>query len=223
MAGLEGVYFIYLTQDDLDEVRLADLHETDDEINSIGFRYYTLESRPIPYKSPNISTHPATIKAKEAADSLNDAYQKASDTHQMIRCKLIEFKKLVGQPEYADLKACFAGMKVLSGEAEVRLVCSDVTNDPLKLVGGAWEVQHAIKVFNGMLDTCHEFLQETDSYLERISQRIEALRMLAVMQQILTICATFEAYAATNVNIFATEIRSLLLDTRSAAKQSFKY
>lgn len=203
-------------------MRLADLHEMEEEMNAMGYRYYTLESRTIPYRSPNVSTHPASVKAKEAADSLNEAYQEALNAHQVIRGKLNEFKKLVGQPEYADLSLCFASLKSLSGKEKVKLICSETTNDPLELVGGSEAVKEPVKILNEMLNACHVFLKETDVYIERIKKRIESLKLLAVMQQILTISSTFETQASTNVNIFATEIRSLLLDIRSAAKLKLK-
>lgn len=188
-------------------------------MNAIGYRYYTLEPRPIPYKSPNVSTHPASVKAKEAADRLNEAYKEVSDLHQEIKEKLAKFKSLVGQPGYSDLSSCFAALKTLSGSTKVTLLCKEGTDDPLELVGGSEKVQGAVKVFNEMLNICHDFLEDNDAYLERIKQRIAALRLLAVMQQILNICSTFEEQAPTNVGIFATEIRSLLLDVGSAAKR----
>ena len=201
---------------------MADLQEMDREINSLGFRYYTLEPRPIPYKSPNTSTHPASVRAKDAADSLNEAYTQVSDMHQAIRQSLAKFKSLVGQPNYTDLSTCFAAMKTLTGSSKVTLRCKEGTDDPEALVGGSEKVEEAVKVFNEMLDTCHEFLRDYDSYLERLKQRIAALRQLAVMQQILTICSVFEEKGPMNINIYATEIRSLLLDIGSSAKQKLK-
>lgn len=189
-------------------------------MNALGHRYYTLEPRPISYTSPKLSNHPATVKAKETADGLNDAYQEASNSHQMIRCKLMEFKKLIGQPDYADLSACFVGLKTLSAQMPVALTCSDSTNEPLELVGGPQEVQEAVKIFNEMLITCHQFLSETDVHLEKIKQRISSLKMLAVTQHILDVCSNFERQAPTNIDIFATEVRSLLLDIRTSAKQA---
>lgn len=189
----------------------------------MGYRYYTLESRPIPYKSPPTTTHPASVKAKEAADSLNQAYLDALHTHQAVKDKLNEFKKLVGQREYMDLANCFLALNTLTGgEKPVTLICDDATNEPVELVGGAEVVEKQVQVFNEMLDDCHQFLNNVDVYLDTIKQRIKALRSLAITQQIQTICSTFEMHASTNVNIFATEIRSLLLDTRTAAKQNLK-
>lgn len=213
------IAIILPVQNDSTDIRLADLYEIDEEMDALGHRYYTMESRPIPYTSPKTSTHPASIKAKDAADSLNEAYLEALNTHQMIRSKLIEFKRLVGQPEYADLSCCFGALKKLSGgDKMVTLVCSDVSHGPLCLEGGSKNVENSVKVFNEMLATCHQFLDNADVYLETIKQRIAALKLLAVMQQILTICSLFEARAATNVNIFSTELRSLLLDIRASAK-----
>lgn len=189
-------------------------------MNALGHRYYTLESRPIPYKSPPTTTHPASLKARDAADSLNQAYLEALNTHQTIKSKLNEFKKLVGQREYTDLAACFSALSKLTGQKAVTLVCNDASNEPAELVGGAEEVAKPVQVFNEMLDNCHQFLDNVDVYLDTIKQRIDALRSLAIMQQILTICSTYETQAATNVNIFATEIRSLLLDARVAAEQT---
>lgn len=209
-------------QNDSAEVRLADLYEVDEEQNALGHRYYTLESRPIPYKSPPITTHPVSIKAKEAGDSLNQAYLEALNTHQMIKSKLNEFKKLVGQPEYTDLSSCFSALNTLTGQNAITIVCNDVTNEPVELVGGAEEVVKPIQVFNEMLDNCHQYLGNVDIYLDTIKQRIDALKSLAVMRQILNICSTFEANAAMNVNIYATEIRCLLLDVRAAAKEKLK-
>ena len=189
----------------------------------MGYRYYTLESRPIPYKSPPTTTHPASVKAREAADGLNQAYLDALNTHQAVKDKLNEFKKLVGQREYTDLANCFLALNTLTGgQKPVTLVCDDVTNEPVELVGGAEEVRKPVQVFNEMLDNCHQFLDNLDVYLDTIKQRINALRSLAIMQQIQTICSTFETHSSTNVNIFATEIRSLLLDTRAAATQNLK-
>lgn len=207
------------SQDDRDEVRLADLQEADQEINALGFRYYTLEPRTIPYTSPNVTTHPASAKAKEAADQLNEAYQEVAGMHQTIKAKLDKFKEQVGQPAYSDLAACFASLKTLSGSAKVKLFCKDGTEDPIMLEGGSEEFQEALKVYNEMLEICREFLANTNVYLERINERIAALKQLAVMQQILDICSAFEEQAPSNINIFATEIRSLLLDTKSSAKQ----
>jgi hypothetical protein len=194
----------------------------DNEINDMGYRYYTLESRPIPYRSPPTTTHPASVRAKEAADSLNQAYLEALDTHQTIKTKLEEFKRLVGQREYTDLATCFLALNTLAGQNSVTLICNADTNEPIELVGGAEEVEKPVLVFNEMLDNCHQYINNVDVYLDTIKQRINALRSLAVMQQILTICSTFETHASTNVNIFATEIRSLLQDTMAAAKQNLK-
>ena len=194
----------------------------DEEMNALGYRYYTLEPRPIPYRSPNTSTHPASIKAKEAADNLNQAYVDITTLHQDIRSKLNEFKKRTGHPEYADLPSCFATLKKLSGGTVIKLECNNLTNDPIELVGGSKEVEGHLKVFNEMLDLCHQFLEQADTSLETIEKRIKALKMLAVMQQILSICSIFESQAASNVNIFSTEIRSLLLDVRSSAKHKLE-
>lgn len=191
----------------------------DNELNALGYRYYTLDSRSIPYKSPPVTTHPVSVKAREAADSLNQAYLDALNMHQTIRSKLNEFKKLVGQPDYADLASCFSALNSLTGQKSVALVCKKETNEPVELVGGTQEVEKHVQAFNEMLDNCHQFLDNVDVYLDTIQQRIAALKLLAVMRQILNICSIFEAHAATNVNIFATEIRSLLLDIRAAADQ----
>lgn len=204
--------------DDRQEVRLADLYEADREMDALGNRYYTLERRTIPYQSPHTSTHPASRKAKEAADNLNEAYLEALNTHQAVKNKLTEFKRLLDQPDYADLSSCFSTLKVLSSPEAVALVCESGTNSPQELIGGSKGMEEAIKVFNEMLDTCHGYLENVDVYISNIRQRIEALRSLAIMQQILDICETFEAQAATNVDMFATEIRSLLLDITSSAK-----
>lgn len=188
-------------------------------MTALGYRYYTLEPRPIPYKPPGLTTHPASEKAKDAAESLNNAYQEISDLHQTIKSKLDEFKKLVGQPMYSDLSSCFASLKTLSNGTKVELVCSETTSDPVELVGGSEKSQEAVNIFNEMLGSCHQFLRDNDQALETIKERIASLRQLAIMQQILDICSTFETHAPTNVGIFATEIRSLLLDVRSAAKK----
>lgn len=209
-------------QNDSAEVRLADLYEMDNELNALGYRYYTLDMRSIPYKSPPVTTHPVSVKAKEAADNLNQAYLDTVNVHQAIKSKLNEFKKLTGQPEYTDLASCFSSLKSLAGENSLSLVCKEETNDPLELTGGGKAVEKHVQAFNEMLDNCHQFLSNVDVYLDTIQQRIAALKLLAVMQQILTICSTFEARAAENVNIFATEIRSLLLDIRAAANQKLK-
>lgn len=209
-------------QDDRSEVRLADLYSMDEEINALGYRYYTLEPRPIPYRSPNTSTHPATVKAKEAADGLNQAYLDVTTLHQDIRSKLNEFKKRIGHPEYSDLPSCFVTLKKLPGGNSIRMECSSLTDDPIQFVGGSKEVEGHLKVFNEMLDLCHQFLEQAETSLETIEKRIKALRMLAVMQLILSICSTFESQAASNVNIFSTEIWSLLLDVRTSAKHKLE-
>lgn len=197
----------------------------DEEMNALGYRYYTLEPRPIPYRSPNTSSHPASVRAKEAADSLNQAYMDITSLHQDIRSKLNEFKRRIHHPDYSDLPSCFATLKKLSGAGTgtgggvpIKLECSSLTNDPIELVGGSKDVEGHLKVFNEMLDLCHQFLEQAETSLETIEKRIKALKMLAVMQQILSICSIFESQAASNVNIFSTEIRSLLLDVRSSAK-----
>ena len=217
-ADLESGERVFLLQHDREEVRLADLYDMDREMDALGHRYYTLERRIIHYQSPHVSTHPASRKAKEAADNLNEAYLEALNTHQTVKSKLSEFKKFLDQPDYADLSSCFTTLKVLSAPEAVVLVCESGTNSPQELIGGSKGMEDAIKVFNEMLDTCHGYLENVDVYLSNIKQRIEALRSLAIMQQILDICKTFETQAATNVDIFATEIRSLLLDVTSSAK-----
>ena len=191
-------------------------------MNSLGYRYYTLEARPIPYKSPNLTAHPATARAKEAADALNESYLEVFNLHQNIKSKLSDFKRQVGQAEYSDLSTCFSCLNVLTGKVPLKLECSDSTNEPVKLIGGSDEVVDAVTLFNEVLDLCHEFLSERERSLRKIKEKIDQLRSLAVMQQILTICSTFETHAPENINIFATEIRSLLLDARSAAKLKLK-
>ena len=111
-------------------------------------------------------------------------------------------------------------MTFLSGKFPVQLECSDTTNEPIRLLGGSEEVKRAVEIFNEMLDCCHKILKARNDYLERIRKEIKSLRMLAVMQQILTICSTFEQQAPTNIDIFATEIQSLFLDVRSAGTQN---
>lgn len=203
-------------------MRLADLYDEDEQINSIGYRYYTLEKRPVPYKSPHLSSHPATIRAKAAADSLNECYQRISDSHQLIKEKLVDFKKMTNQAEYADLTACFSVLKTRSGLSVVRMVIKDGTDEPLKLIGESDKIQEEIRVFNEILEACHQFLESREDKLEEMRKKISALRLLAVMQQILDICSVFEGQALENIDIFGTEIRSLLLDIRNSARQVLK-
>lgn len=216
-------YNLLQKQENSDEVHLSDMLEVDEEHDAMGHQYYTLEPRPIPYTSPNLTSHPATAKAKKAADSLNEEYLEVSNLHQSIRSKLTEFKQLTKQAHYAELAACFASLQKWSGKTPpLRLKCNEITDEPVRLEGGSEGVVSAVSSFNEVLDTCHQFLNERDLHLDRIRNKIRDLSKLAVMQQILDICSTFEEHASTNVNIYAMEIQSVLLDTKSAAKQSFK-
>ena len=83
-------------------------------------------------------------------------------------------------------------------------------------------MQEALSLFNKTLTACHQFLNNVDFHLDRIRDKIRELRKLAVSQHILDICSTFEENAATNVDIYAMEIRTFLLDAKNAAKQALK-
>lgn len=210
------------SQDD-DEVRLADLLDTDEELSSLGHRYYTLEIRTIPYRSPALTSHPVTTKAKEVADSLNKEYLVVSSLHQDVKVNLSEFKKLLNQPDYADLTTCLVMLQKSSGKSSpLHMRLDSGTESPVKMEGGSSSVETAVSLFNETIAACHQFLNNMDFHLDRIRGKIMELRKLAVSQHILDICSTFEEHATTNVDIYAMEIRTLLLDARSAGKQAFK-
>ena len=157
------------------------------------------------------------------ADGLNEEYLEVTNLHQDVRAKLSEFKRHINQPDYADLAACLAQLQKSSGKlAALRIKLDSETENPVKLEGGSDNVQEALSLFNKTLTACHQFLNNVDFHLDRIRDKIRELRKLAVSQHILDICSTFEENAATNVDIYAMEIRTFLLDAKNAAKQALK-
>lgn len=208
-------------QDD-DQVRLADLLDMDEEMNSLGHRYYTLELRTIPYRSPAVTSHPITVKAKEVADGLNEEYLEVCSLHQNVKVKLTDFKKQLDQPEYTDLATCLAQMQKSSKSHSLQMRLDSESESPVRLEGGSSNVEAAVSDFNAMIEACHHFLNNMDFHMDRIRDKIRELRKMAVSQHILDICSTFEEHASTNIDICAIEIRSVLLDARSAGKTALK-
>ena len=199
--------------------------EDGDDLTSLGQRYYTLEMRTIPYRSPALTSHPITIKAKEVADSLNAEYLEVSNLHQEVKTKLSEFKKELNQPDYSDLAACLSILQKSSGgkSLSLELKIDSETEYPVKLEGGCGSVEMPVSLFNKALAASHLFLNSMDFHMDRIRDKIRELRKLAVSQHILDICSTFEEHASTNIDVYAMEVRSMLLDARSAGKKVFKH
>jgi len=166
-----------------------------------------------------------TVKAKEAADSLNAEYLEVSNLHQEVKTKLSEFKEVLGKPDYYDLAACLAILQKSSSRKSpsLELKTDGETEYPVKLEGGSSDIEAPISLLNEALAACHQFLSSMDFHTDRIRDKIRDLRKLAVSQHILDICSTFEVHASTNIDVYAMEVRTVLLDIRRAGQNVFKH
>ena len=191
-------------------------------MQDVGRKKYTFKSLPISYTSPHlgVNSHPALYKAKETADQLNHSYEEVTAKHQAIYRQLLHFKQVLEQPENADLTACFLAMERLAGRGVyISVRYSESTQEPVELVCKAREVAEAVSCFNEVLELCHKFLKEKESYLVEIRRGVESLKKLTVTMQVREIWTRYEAEAPRNVELYVREIKSLFLDTYSAERQ----
>lgn len=191
-------------------------------MQDVGRKKYTFKPLPISYSAPHlgVNSHPALYKAKDTADRLHQTYEEVTAKHQAIHSKLLWFKRLLEQPESADLTACFLAIERLAGRGVYIFVrYNESTQEPVELVCKAKEVAEAVVCFNEVLALCHEFLREKDGHLAEIRRGIEALKKLTVTMQVREIWTRFEAEAPRNIELYVREIKSFFLDTFNAEKQ----